>query len=371
MSRPDLILGVIGAYLLATMVVSSWRRAAGSTEAISAWVALAGLWAIVALPRWVGVAGSNAILWGLAWGALCLAATRTGYALGRRSGHEKVAWMLGPVHALGLAGIWATTAGRRARASRESSAAEAGEVALSEDVESVVELGETTVGEIMVPRSEIAALEAGARVSDWLALLRERPHHFVPVFRTELDEIAGCLRIEDLFDRPDPAGSIAPWVHEVRFVPESMRCDDLLRELIAGDERVAIAVDEFGGTAGMVTDQDLFEILLGEIVRRDRLSGQVVRLPDGVYLADGNCRIDDLTEWFPEPLPEGDYETLAGLVLDRLGRIPVPGERIDIGPVGIEVLAATERRIQKLRLAVAVGAGQREQGAAGGGDRRG
>jgi len=377
MSRPDMLLGAIGLYLLVAIVVSSWRRAAGSAEAISAWVALAGLWSIVALPRWTHAVGPSALPVGLGWAAVCYLFARLGYALGGRPGHEKVAWVLGPVHALGLAGFWMTAARRRAKAARTIALADLEATQAPDDVESVRELGETTVGEIMVPRSEIAALEIESRVEDWLKLLRERPHWFVPVFRGELDEIAGCLRGEDLYARPAPGSPIEPLAREIRFVPESMRCDDLLRDLIAAEEHVAIVVDEFGGTAGLVTDQDLFEILLGEIARQDRLCGQVVRLPDGAFLGDGHCRIDDLNERFPVELPEGDYETLAGLVLDRLGRIPSRGERLKVGPVAIEVLDASERRILKLRLTLAPDGGgqpatdQRALGAAQGGDRRG
>ncbi len=370
MRGSDLLLVAIGIYLAAAIVISSWRRAAGSAETISAWVALAGLWGIVAFPRWIDAIGPRALPAGLGWAAACYLLARLGYALGSRTGHDRVAWVLGPVHALSLAGLWLTAARRRARASRAAALAPAPEA--PEDVESVVELGETTVGEIMVPRSEIAALDLGSPVEAWLDLLRERPHWFVPVFRGELDEIAGCLRGEDLYARPAADGSIEPLVREIRFVPESMRCDDLLRDLIAAEEHVAIVVDEFGGTAGLVTDQDLFEILLGEIAQQDRLSGQVVRLPDGAFVGDGHCRVDDLNEWFPVALPEGDYDTLAGLVLDRLGRIPARGERLQVGPIAIEVLEASERRVLKLRLSVAGGAADRRaRGAAQRGDRRG
>jgi hypothetical protein len=319
----DLLLLALGLYLLIALVVASWRRASGAAEAIGAWAGLSALWALAALPRWIDPGDPRSLLWGPAWTLTCLVLAHLGRALGGRTGHERVAWLLGPVHALGLAGLWFTAARRRSRAGRAPAGDRPREV--REDLESVVELGETTVGEIMVPRSEIAALEDGARVRDWIDLLARQPHHHVPVYREDLDDIAGCLRIEDLYGRPDPEGPVTGLLREVRFVPESMRCDDLLRELIAAGEHVAMVVDEFGGTAGLVADQDLFEILLGEIAGQDPLSGRVTRTGEQTFLADGHCRIDDLNEWFPVPLPEGDYETLAGLLLDRLGRIPTPG----------------------------------------------
>ncbi len=354
MSRIDLVLAAVGVYLLTALVVAAWRRSAGLSDAVSAWVALIGVWAIGTLPRWLDQ--SIALSLGLGAGLMlvCWTLVRLTRRLSGRSEHEKVGWLLGPVHALGLAGAWLTASRRRARTAQRQD--ERADAPISEDVESVVELAETTVGEVMVPRSEMVVLDASARVADWVALLSERPHSFIPVYREDLDEIVGCLRIESLYQQPDPDLPVARFLHEIRFVPESMRCDDLLRDLIAAGEQIALVVDEFGGTAGLVSDEELFEILLGEISQDDPWEGQVQRVSPGTYEADGHCRIDDLNEVLPSPLPEGDYETLAGWVLEKLGRIPAAGERVEEGSWVVEIKEASARRILKLTLSAPKGA---------------
>ncbi len=129
-----------------------------------------------------------------------------------------------------------------------------------------------------------------------------------------------------------------------------MHCDDLLRKLIARNETLAIVVDEFGGTAGLVSSQALFEILLGEISQQNPFEGRIVRIAEHTFLADGHYRVDDYNEGSAVRLPEGDYETLAGLMLDRLGRIPPEGEWIGLDGVSLEAVACTERRILKVRV---------------------
>ena len=109
-------------------------------------------------------------------------------------------------------------------------------------------------------------------------------------------------------------------------------------------------VDEFGGTAGLVRDQDLFEILIGEINSQNPFQGRIFQLDTDEYLADGHYRVDDFNELSGLVLPEGDYETVAGLILDQLGRIPQEGDKISIGGILMEVATATERRIQKIRI---------------------
>jgi len=216
-------------------------------------------------------------------------------------------------------------------------------------LESVVELGETTVSEVMVPRGEIEALPESARVRDWAQLTVTTRHGNLPVYRSDLDEIVGYVALDDLLRATDADASIAAFRRDARFVPETMRGDDLLRELIASGERIAIVVDEFGGTAGLVRERDLFEILLGEIDRGDAAPAPR-RLEPGVFVADGACRLDDFSEATGHVFPDGDYETLAGLVLHSLGRIPAAGESVLVEGARLEVQAASERRILRVRV---------------------
>jgi CBS domain containing-hemolysin-like protein len=232
---------------------------------------------------------------------------------------------------------------------------------MGEALESVVELGSTTVDEVMVPRSEIDALPESARVADWIRLARESRHPRLPVYGEDLDEIRGYLDLLDLFSADDPHRPVTDYLREARFVPGSMRCDDLLRELLAAGERFAIVVDEFGGTAGLVRDRDLFEILLGEIGQEGTGRIGIVPLGRGVYLAHGQYRIDDFTQRTGQSLPEGDYETLGGLLLARLGRIPETGEVVTVENARLEVVAGNERRILSLRISLAPAATTSEE----------
>jgi len=350
MSDPRTYLVLLGAYLAGGLIVSAWRRAAESLDDVGVWIAFSGLWVIAVFDRLELTAwwGPYAVL--LAWLVASLLLTRIGLALGRRIPVRGLIWLLGPAHALALAISWfAEARWRRARAAAAPAAGAAAPRA-PEAVESVVELGETTLDEVMVPRSEIVALADTATVAEWAAAVAASGRTHIPVYHDDLDDVRGYVRLGDLFGALRAGGRAMAFAHEVRFVPETMRADDLLRELIEQEERIAIVVDEFGGTAGMVRDHDLFEILLGEI--EEEPEGQeVVELEPGVFLVEGQVRIDDFNETAAGFLPEGDYETVAGLVLDRLGRIPSTGERLRVDGVEVEIVGASERRILSLRIA--------------------
>jgi len=372
-TRVDLLIGLLGAYFALGIFVSAWRRETESIGGVAAWVALSGLWAIAAHNRWGTSDPGAAIGVGLGWGAVAYLLTLCGAWLGRRGPARAWVWLLGPVHAAGLAGIWLLEgrkrrAGGKSRAVEEmmalpaAGAAQDGEAA-SQVLESVIELGRTTVDTVMVPRSEIAALPETATVGDWLSLARSSRHPYLPVYRTELDEVLGYVRVNDLLSAADPRLPVKDFLREARFVPETMRCDDLLRELISHGERFAIVVDEFGGTAGLVRDADLFEILLGEIDQETAAGSEVTEVARGIFLVRGQCRLDDFNETFPRPLPAGDYETVGGLLLARLGRVPVTGEALEIDGIRLEVLASTPRRILRLRVMLAAAAAAGRPGA--------
>jgi CBS domain containing-hemolysin-like protein len=362
-TRLDLILAVLGLYLAAATLISAWQRSPRATGGVAPWVALSGLWTLGVYGRWIAAPWFVAPAAGIAWGALMLLLTRSGAALARRAPVRRWVWLLGPVHAFALAGLWLRDWRHRHAAARPPEAAASAELApappttepMGEALESVVELGETTVDEVMVPRSEIDALPADATVGDWLRLARESRHPYLPVYGEDLDEIRGYLSLHDLFSADDPGRQVTAFLREARFVPESMRCDDLLRDLLAAGARFAIVVDEFGGTAGLVRERDLFEILLGEIDQESADRIGMVPLGRGIYLAHGAYRTDDFAERTGHALPEGDYETLGGLLLAQLGRIPEEGETVTVDDLRFEVVAANERRIFSLRILMAPG----------------
>jgi CBS domain containing-hemolysin-like protein len=360
----DFFLALLGLYLALALWVSAWRRRAEGTGGLPFWVAAWGAWAIAAGARWMPAHPAGGLIAAAAWLAVSLLLMAAGSSLAARGAPRAWIWLLGPGQAFTVAGGWLGDLQLRRRAAREHEApartgadAPAGEV-----LESVVELGETAVSEVMVPRGEIEALPEDARVRDWARLAVTTRHGNLPVYRSDLDEIVGYVALEDLLRATDADASITTFRRDARFVPETMRGDDLLRELIASREPIAIVVDEFGGTAGLVRERDLFEILLGEIDRGDAAPAPR-RVEPGGFVADGACRLDDFREATGLALPEGDYETLAGLVLQRLGRIPAAGETVLVEGTRIEVQAASERRILRLRVTLpAAGEGDPARG---------
>ncbi|MBM3318045.1 MAG: hypothetical protein FJY75_09365 [Candidatus Eisenbacteria bacterium] len=364
MSTLDAGLAFLGAYVAVGLLAASWRRAAESRGDTGLWIACCGYWLVAVWPRWIETAPESAPVAALVWMGLAFLLARAGALLGRRLPARGVAWLLGPAQALTLLLSWAAAArierrrpgrGRGAAATSPGPGDEASQPA-GDAVDSVVELGETTLEEILVPRSEVRALPEGASVGEWVELVAATRRTHLPVYGADLDEIRGYVCVKDLYRASSPEEPLARFVREARIVPESMRADDLLRELIAHKEKLAVVVDEFGGTAGLVRDHDLFEILLGEIEREGVAPG-LRPLGMGVYLADGQLRIDDFNEASPVALPEGAYETLAGLFLARHGRIPRAGERLRLGGVTLEVIEATARRIVRLRVAIPAGGG--------------
>jgi len=245
MTRLDLVLIVLGGYLAAGMLIAAWQRSPRATGGVAPWVAFSGLWAIAACDRWVSASWPVALALGPAWGVLGLLLTRAGVALARRAPVRQWIWLLGPVHACALAGLWLAD-WRHRRAAPIGARQDPAEALIpdpgaaermGEALESVVELGRTTVDEVMVPRSEIDALADTATVADWVRLARESRHPYLPVYGEDLDEIRGFLGLHDLFSASAPQRPVTDFLREARFVPESMRCDDLLRDLLAAGER--------------------------------------------------------------------------------------------------------------------------------------
>ena len=221
-------------------------------------------------------------------------------------------------------------------------------------ITSIFGFGETTAREVMTPRTDIFALDAGAPVREAIDHVREAEHSRVLVYRGDLDVVAGYLHARDLLavayglaPLPD---SLAPLVQEAFFVPEGKRIDDLLRDFQAGVS-FAVVVDEYGGTAGIMTLEDVLEEMVGEIQDEyDQEPPLVVPLADGSLDVDGRLDADDfhdLTGAWVES--EGSAETIGGLVARELGRVPQGGESVRIGDWIFEVEAVAGKRVTRVR----------------------
>jgi putative hemolysin len=219
---------------------------------------------------------------------------------------------------------------------------------------SVVDFGDTLVREVMTPRPDIVAIRADATVDDLRKLVQEQEYSRLPVFNDNLDNIVGLIVVKDLIQMTEvPSGSrrVSEFMRPAAFVPETKRVADLLREFQQKRFQLAIVVDEYGGTAGLVTVEDVVEELVGEI--RDEYDSDVepvVREAEDTFVFSGKVAIGEMTERLGVDTDDGAFETVGGYVLARVGRVPAVGERFNFDGLEIEILEAERRRIHKVRI---------------------
>ncbi|HEX2028700.1 MAG TPA: hemolysin family protein [Nitriliruptorales bacterium] len=196
-----------------------------------------------------------------------------------------------------------------------------------------VELGERRVSEVMVPRPDVAWLQADQPLAALREASRRTGHSRFPVYGSDEDDVVGTVHIKDLLDVPAeraPTATIADIVYEALVVPESRTLRQLLGDLRQRHRTFAVVVDEYGGVAGIVTLEDVLEELVGDIEDEfDPASQLLRRVGTGRYLVPGRLRVDRLEQVLGTEVGEGDFETVAGFVIERLGHIPAPGECVD------------------------------------------
>ena len=225
-------------------------------------------------------------------------------------------------------------------------------------VRSAVEFGDKVVREVMTPRPEIIAIQGSATLEELLQLIDEHPVSRVPVYEATLDQITGIAFAHDLLRVSDEAARtrrVSSIQRPAAFVPETKKVNELLREMQREKQHMRIVIDEYGGAAGLVTIEDLLEEIVGSIA--DEHEDDELESPkheaDGSWLVPGNLEIERLEALFGErwEMPE-DYEatTVAGLVSEVAGRIPMPGEVVEEDGLRFEVLASTDRLIERLRV---------------------
>jgi CBS domain containing-hemolysin-like protein len=271
-----------------------------------------------------------------------------------------VANALGPFTALVIG--WLETAERRdgrENGSPQGGAAEAGAGPSDADsdsrlLRSVVNFGETLVREVMTPRPDIVAIASDATVADLRRLLQEEEYSRLPVYTENLDNIVGLIVVKDLIQRPETPRDdevVATLMRPAAFVPETKRVAELLREFQQGRFQLAIVVDEHGGTAGLVTIEDVVEVLVGEIRDEYDLEAEpIVQEGPDTFVYSAKVDVHRLVEQLGLDIEEGEFETVGGYVLARVGRVPAPGERFRFDGLDVEILEAERRRIHKVRV---------------------
>jgi len=218
-------------------------------------------------------------------------------------------------------------------------------------LQSIVDFTETVVREVMTPRPDIIAIRADATLQDLRSLFREEQYSRMPVYRDNLDNIVGIVFVKDLVALPPNAEPpMTTLMRSAHFVPESKRVSELLKEMQRRQAQMAIVVDEYGGTAGLVTVEDLLEEIVGEI--RDEYDVESETVTDegnGTFVFSGKVSVDEVRDRLNVEIEREGFETVGGYLLSQLGRMPYVGEAIDIDGLSFEVLEVERRRITKVR----------------------
>lgn len=223
----------------------------------------------------------------------------------------------------------------------------------------VIDLSDADAASTMTPRTALTAVPMGTTLHGFLQVALDEGHSRIPVYAKDLDDVRGVLYLKDLMQVQLAGGALSEekvedYMREPYFVPETKEVPDLIDEMRHKRIHLAVVVDEYGGTAGVVTIEDLLEEIVGEIQDEHddaEETARMTRLDENTMEVEGRVSIYDLNECFASDLPEDeDYDTIAGLLFDRFGHIPVTGEQLTIDGIHIKVLEADDRRIHSVRL---------------------
>ena len=225
-----------------------------------------------------------------------------------------------------------------------------------EMIHSIFELGETIVREIMVPRTDMVCIEEDATLTQILNLVKEKLHSRIPVYKEKVDNITGILYLKDLLPfirkRNKNEIDLAKLVHTPYFVPEQKKINELLREFQKEKIHMAVVVDEYGGTAGIVTLEDIIEEIVGEIQDEyDQETPLYTKIDDNTWSISGSMQIDELYEELNIELPDEEgIETLAGFLLGQFGNVPRQKQKIVWNNLEFMIEKVSKRRIQQVRV---------------------
>ncbi|HZP26990.1 MAG TPA: hemolysin family protein [Dehalococcoidia bacterium] len=236
-------------------------------------------------------------------------------------------------------------------------------------IRSIMEMEHTTAREIMVPRIDIVAVEVNATFDELIRLIVDKGYSRIPVYEETIDNIVGVAHAKQVLrhiaGNGGKASSIRDIMRAVHFIPETKRVDELLRELRLQKVSIAIVVDEYGGTAGLVTLEDVVEEIVGEIADEFDIEEEPLqRISDDEVIVDGKCGIDELAEFFGIEIEKNDFDTVGGFIFNQLGKMPNIGDEIRFDGLALKVLSVLGRRIKKVRVlrqAVETTGGRAEQ----------
>ena len=218
----------------------------------------------------------------------------------------------------------------------------------SDMFEKVIELGEQRAYETMTPRTDIIGVEINQTIEEALKIFIESGFSKLPVYQDNLDNIKGIILAKDIFKSPQDLKGI---IRKVSFIPETKKSLNIMNELLDSKTSIAIVIDEFGGTAGIITIEDILEELFGEIEDEFDVDADICRkISADSYIISGKVELDYINEKYDLNFEEGDYETIAGYIITRLGRIPAQGETVEIDNYTILIARASSKKIELVKL---------------------
>jgi CBS domain containing-hemolysin-like protein len=361
-------------------VLERFVRAAGDLEAGALLaLAMAAASAASAFPHWIGMSLSLAFSFGLMPALLGvlperLAAGRVSAVLGRAApGILLLAWLFHPLvivrdllllpfeRLLGEEGRHhAVPGGRPAGAPpappepARAAPPAAGVQRSGSGLRQVLEFARATVHQVMTPRDEMVAIESGSSIPDLVQVVETTHRGSYPIYRSTLDDIIGQVSVSDLLVRIPPDATVDQYRRDAVVVPESKRVAELALEMRTRGYSLAMVIDEFGSVSGLANLHDVVGVLVGEMAEGDPNGGnagdfEARRLDLHTWVLNPHTRIERVNELLGLALPEGDYHTIAGFILDQMGRIPLPRERLRMAGGEFEILESDARRILSIR----------------------
>ncbi|MBR2876971.1 MAG: HlyC/CorC family transporter [Clostridia bacterium] len=229
-----------------------------------------------------------------------------------------------------------------------------------EMINNIFEFDDLNAGDIMTHRTDVTAVDVeDTNIEDFVSLAIENGYSRIPVYEGEIDNVIGIIYVKDLLKyvgKSLPSKSnLKKLAREAYFIPETKSCGELFTEMSAKKIQMAIVVDEYGGTAGILTLEDLVEAIMGNIQDEyDQEDEEISKIDDNTFTVDGTIDIEEIEELIGKELPEGDYETLAGFIIDQLQFLPKDGEmnEVEFENVKFTVLKVEERRIEKIKVEI-------------------
>ena len=220
-------------------------------------------------------------------------------------------------------------------------------------IEGIEELAETTVKEVMVPRIDVEFISDEISFDELKQVIAEQGYSRYPVYTDTIDNVVGILYVKDLLShQKEGQFDVRKGMRKPYFVPETKRLDELLREFKKRKVHIAVAIDEYGGVSGIVSMEDILEVIVGDIQDEfdDDEDEEVIEIGEGIYLCDARTAIDEVNERLSLQLPEDDFETLGGFVFEQFGRIPLNQEKVTYEGIDFVVQQIEGHKINSVKI---------------------